>query len=216
MILLSIIQLHKDTLCSTYTDKTTGLEEASHSSYMKKSCSSDLAGWNIFNVWCSCCSTTVLQWSTERHQPSTRSTKFYTELQDLLDEISGLPGRSIICGDFNCPSVAISSMWDQRLIDIVIMNDCWQHVSDPTHRYSGLLDLLNTSNLSSVITSLPTLTDHPVVSDKFVVQSMLNVSWSRPSTVKFCHRNFISLNISQFRRALLASSVCIIPMTTTN
>jgi len=58
----------------------------------------------------------------------------------MLDEISVLPCRSIIGGDFHCPSVTVSDMLDQRLIDIIIMNDCRQHVSDePTRQCGGLL-----------------------------------------------------------------------------
>jgi len=150
------------------------------------------------------------------YQTLTQSAKFHNDLQDLLDEISGLAGRSIICGDINCPSMAISGMLDQRLVDILIMNVCRQHVSEPTHRYCGLLDLLITSNRSSVIIPLPTNTELSV-SDHFVVQSVLNLSWSRPSTVKFCCRNFKSLNISFAARYWqVASVLCVFPKTTMN
>lgn len=149
------------------------------------------------------------------YQPVTRSAAFYTELQDLLDEVNGLPGCSIICGDFNSPSAAVSGMLDQQLLDIFAMNDCRQHVSEPTHRYGGLLDLLITSIGSSIIRSIPTVNDLGV-SDHFVVYSRLNMSWSRPSTVKFWRRNFKSLNISLFRSKLLASSIFMCPKTNTN
>jgi hypothetical protein len=78
------------------------------------------------------------------YQRVTRSATSYTKLQDLFDEVSELPGCSIICGDFNSPSAAVSGMLDQQLVDILTMNDCRQHVSEPTHRYGGLLDLLIT------------------------------------------------------------------------
>ena len=149
------------------------------------------------------------------YQPVTRSAAFYTELQDLLDEVNGLPGCSIICGDFNSPSAAVSGMLDQQLLDMLTMNDCRQHVSKPTHRYGGLLDLLITSIGSSIIRSIPTVNDLGV-SDHFVVYSRPKRSWSRPSTVKFWRRNFKSLNISLFRSKLLASSIFMCPKTTTN
>jgi hypothetical protein len=140
------------------------------------------------------------------YQPVTRSAAFYTELQDLLDEVSGLPGCSIICSDL---STAVSGMLDQQLTDILTMNDCRQHVSEPTHRYGGLLDLLITQIGSSIIRSIPTVNDLGV-SDHFVVYSRLNMSWSRPSTVKIWRRNFKNLNISY------ASSIFMCPETTTN
>ena len=132
------------------------------------------------------------------YQPTTRSTDFYVELQDLLDEVSSLPGRSIICGDFNCLSLAASGLLDQDLVDILAMNDCQQHVGESTHRYGGLLDLLITTNNSSIITLTPTVNDLGV-SDHFVVQSTLNISWNRPSVVKLQRRNLKSLNVEEFR-----------------
>jgi len=61
-------------------------------------------------------------------------------------------------------------MLSQRLIDILIMNDSRQHVSEPTHR---IVDYIG--HQSSVIISLPTITDLGV-SDHFVVQPVMNAA----------------------------------------
>ena len=53
------------------------------------------------------------------YKPLTRSTAFYSELHDLLDEIDGLPGRSITCGDFNSPSLSSPELFDHLLADIL-------------------------------------------------------------------------------------------------
>jgi len=68
---------------------------------------------------------------------------------------------------------------------------------------------------SSIITSIPTVNDIGV-SDHFVVQSQLNMSWSHLSTVKFWRCNFNSLNISHFLSKLLASIIYVRPKTTAN
>jgi len=93
------------------------------------------------------------------YQPTTRSAVFYAELQDLLDEVSNLPGHSVICGDFNSPSSISHGSLDQRIIDLLAMNEHQQHVSQSTHRYGGLLDLLITPIGSSIIKSAPTVKD---------------------------------------------------------
>jgi len=103
-------------------------------------CSSILADRDICNWWYLRHSTAITQWYHAMYQTITWSAAFYTELKDLLDEVNGLPGCSTICGDSNNPSSAVSWMLDQQLMDIITMNDCRQHVSEPTHRYGDLLD----------------------------------------------------------------------------
>jgi hypothetical protein len=149
------------------------------------------------------------------YQPSTRSTAFYSELQDLLDEIDGLPGRSIICGDFNSPSSLSSGVLDQQLIDILAGHIMEQHVSEPTHRHGGLLNLLITPVSSSVIKSTPSVQDLRV-SDHSVVHVVLNASITRPAPAKFHYRKFKDIDTTQFQNRIQASSIWWCPKTTTN
>jgi hypothetical protein len=93
------------------------------------------------------------------YQPSTRSTAFYSELHDLLDEIDGLPGRSIICRGFDSPSSLSSRVLDQHLIDILAGHNMEQRVSELTHRHGGPIDLLITPVSLSVIKSTPSVQD---------------------------------------------------------
>jgi hypothetical protein len=144
------------------------------------------------------------------YQPLTRSTTFYSELHDLLDEVDSLPGRSIICGDFNSPSLLFPGHLDQHLIDTLNGHSRRQHVSEPTHRYGSLLDLLITQVSSSVLTTTPSVQDLGV-SDHFVVQAVLNVGITRPATTEFHYRKFKNIDTSQFCSKIQASSIWLSP-----
>ena len=149
------------------------------------------------------------------YQPSTRSTAFYSELPDLLDEIDSLHGKTIICGDFNCPSLLCQGILDQHLTDILAGHNLQQHVSEPTHRYGGLLDLMITPVNSSVLKSAPSIQDLGV-SDHSVVNAVLNVSITRPALVKYQYRKFQDIDINQFMSKLQTSSIWLRPKATTN
>ena len=127
----------------------------------------------------------------------TRSIAFYSELRDLLAEIDGLPGKSIICGDFNSPSLSSPGLLDHHLVDILAEHNMQQHVSEPTHRYGGLLDLLITPVSSSILKSTPPV-QNLSVSDHSVAQAVLDVSIARPASVEFHYRKFKDIDSTQF------------------
>ena len=71
-----------------------------------------------------------------------KSTGFFGEFESLLNEIMDLPGKLLLCGDFNCRSHVTNVDIASQLKDILIKHDLVQHVTSPTHRLGGLLDLI--------------------------------------------------------------------------
>jgi hypothetical protein len=62
--------------------------------------------------------------STSKYGMSTG--QFCRELEDLLDELLGLPGQPLICGDFNCPgsdSHGIDSQLEDTLVSHTWSNE---------------------------------------------------------------------------------------------
>ena len=90
-----------------------------------------------------------------------------------------------------------------------------QHVSEPTHRYGGLLNLLITLVSSSILKSTPPV-QNLGVSDHSVVQAVLNVSIARSASLKFHYRKFKDIDSTQVWSTIQASSIWRCPKATTN
>ena len=145
-----------------------------------------------------------------------KSTKFFSELDNLLEELVTLPGHLLICGDFNSRS-------NNNNVDIVVQlktslieHDLLQHITSPTHRLGGLLDLFITPVDQSSLVKDIDIRDMGF-SDHFLIIASLNVHVAWPSCSTSMRRNFrrrIDENI--FRQRILASSVFVNPKLNTN
>ena len=65
------------------------------------------------------------------------SAGFFDELDEFLEEVGALPGRLLICGDFNCPSTTAVLEVDPKLRSSLTEHDLVQHVTTSTHRLAG-------------------------------------------------------------------------------
>ena len=145
-----------------------------------------------------------------------RSAGFYDHLHNLLDEVNSLPGKTVICGDFNAPSPVTRGAVDQQLVDILTDYNCQQHVEEPTHRYGGLLDLIISPVEMQQIVNSVQVRDLGV-SDHCVVSAVLNVNCVRSQNcITYSRRNYNWLDVDVFRRELLSCSASIQPKSTSN
>ena len=96
-----------------------------------------------------------------------------------MDELLLLPGRPIICGDFNCPGRDSASI-DQQLSDMLIPRSLAQSVCQPTHDDGNVLDLLITAEHTEL---LGRLQPHVMKSTKPL---QVSVSLSTPPRQVFC------------------------------
>jgi len=143
-----------------------------------------------------------------------QSAAFHEQLSDLLDEVSTLPGRLLLCGDFNCPSTSAPGSIDKSLTNLLVSYNLHQHVTSIT-RSTGLLDLLITSATDSSLMENVTVRDLGI-SDHYVITATVKASWQNSSCVTYTRRNCREIDLQTFKRKLLQSGVCINPKSTAN
>ena len=135
---------------------------------------------------------------------SSKSVGFFDDFQGLLDEIAALPGGLIVCGDFNCPSSAVSHV-DKLLKRIINDFDLFQHVRVLTHRHDEILNLIIKSPEN------PTIIDVDVEDmgfpDYFMVTATLSDVMPRSVCTSHEARNIKDMDMSAFLSRLLASSI---------
>jgi len=144
-----------------------------------------------------------------------KSTEFFGEFENLLNEIMDLPGKLLLCGDFNCRSYVTNVNIASQLKDILIEHDLVQHVTSPTHRLGGLLDLFITLNSESSLINAIDVRDMGF-SDHCLVIATLRLQVPRIICSTSLRRNFRHLDEDRFRRLILASSVYENPKSNTN
>jgi Reverse transcriptase (RNA-dependent DNA polymerase) len=143
-----------------------------------------------------------------------RSADFFAELDDILEEVCTLPGRLLICGDFNCRSAIAFLELDSQLNSALIEHDLVQHVTSSTHRLGGLLDLIITPVKSPY--EIAVETRDLGISDHSMVIASLSCAISRPACVSSLRRDFRTFDTDLFRTTLAASSVFTNPEAKTN
>ena len=78
------------------------------------------------------------------------SSTFLKEFSKLLDEITSLPGILVITGDFNIHMESLDNKYTLELAEMFEQYSLNRLVTKPTHKNGGLIDLVITSNNSSV------------------------------------------------------------------
>ena len=79
--------------------------------------------------------------------PGPVTSLFCDELSDMFNNLHNHGKKFIVCGDFNCPPGAGSSIpVDERLVDLISCYNLTQHVNQPTHSGGNILDLIITSD----------------------------------------------------------------------
>ena len=142
------------------------------------------------------------------------SVNFLDEFEDMLDEAVALPGRLLLCVDFNSPSTFTTGQLDPQLSDIIVGMDMIQHVNCPTHNRGGLLDLIITP-AQPVVVGAVTVSDLGI-SDHYMVSTRLAVAAPRPPCTTTERRRFANFDVDEFKRKLSAASVFTQPKDQTN
>ena len=129
--------------------------------------------------------------------PPAPTAAFFSELSDLIDYISLLPGDLVLIGDINCPGRSVLQL-DDRLTALVDDYNMTQRVKSPTYIASShliedsLLDVVihftNPSPVRCVSVLDVGLSDHRLVT------ANLCIPMPKPETVTFSCRNIKRLN----------------------
>ena len=142
-----------------------------------------------------------------------KSTGFFTELQDFLDEVVALPGGLYICGDMNCLAPTAGHV-DRQLERLIDDYDLRQHVKEQTHKHDGILDFIITRPQDPQVSK--TCVEDIGFPDHYLVTTTLEVVRPWPVRATFVARNIKAMDVTSFRSKMLASDVCTGPKSTTN
>jgi hypothetical protein len=116
------------------------------------------------------------------------------------------PGKLLIAGDFN---FHIDDKTDTRATKFVDLLNCFNlsilNVMNPTHRNNHVLDLL-ISRSDELFTKNIVVHD-PVLSDHYAVHCNLSFNKPRPFKQVISYRKLHSINIDNFKRDVLNSSL---------
>ena len=145
--------------------------------------------------------------------PASSKSIFNSEFATLLEDLATSPSELIITGDFNIhvdqPSCPSSSPF-LNLIDVFSLT---QHITFPTHISGHTLDLLLTRSSSTAITSVdstdPSLSDH-----RALLFSLSAPSPSNRTRITKLVRSFRSINLTNFTKDILSSSLFTSPPST--
>ena len=137
-------------------------------------------------------------------------TEFCTEFEDYLCDLSHLPGRPLIAGDFNVHMEKPNDPDTKKFTSLLDNFGLLQNVNDATHMSGGILDLVITcSNISDRIQ----LSDMQVIdtvtsSDHYIVSFSCLFSHCKSSqkTVQAL-RNIKKINLDDFRNDIIASDL---------
>ena len=138
--------------------------------------------------------------------------KFLEEFEDYLCDLSGKSGQPMIAGDFNIHVEKPLDFYPRKFLDLLNQHDLCQCVPlKPTHDMGGTLDLVVTTeelkkNLQGHINIIysGTSSDHALV----LFNTSLEAESSAESEVrKISYRNFDNIDITDFKKDLLLSSL---------
>ena len=131
------------------------------------------------------------------------SSTFLKEFSKLLDEITSLPGILVITGDFNIHMESLDNKYTIELADMFELN---QLVTKPTHQNGGLIDLVITSDNSSVqdisIHEDGVGSDHHPIRFKVACQLHSNIN-----VKEIRIRNFSKLNLNKIKEDFIRSPI---------
>jgi len=143
--------------------------------------------------------------------PDSSISQFISELSDVLGQVvAANTDRLLLCGDMNCPSVNPTSVNDD-LIELLDVLDLRQYVSEPT-RLNHLLDVIAADPALSV-------SDVRVVdtgaSDHMLVAAAVDVAQAAPPPIATVRcRNIRQIDTADFERRLRLSSLFTAPADT--
>ncbi len=133
-------------------------------------------------------------------------TKFLEDFSVFLEHMSTTPGHLLITGDFNFHVEDDSDFDAKRFLELLAGFDLVQHVSGPTHKDGGTLDLVITRStekdiISNLYVTLPIISDHSAIHFK--------LSCAKPAFMKktVTYRNLKSIDPQAFNQDILSSTL---------
>ena len=140
------------------------------------------------------------------------SAQFFHDFNDVLEHFSFSSGRLWIMGDFN---FHVNEPSHDRLaakfLDFLDSYNLAQHVTEPTHKRKGTLDLIITR--ANEDTVLNCKVEDPDLSDHYAVHCKLTLDKPTPRRVEKTYRKLRSVDMEALRRDLTTLPVFTSPAT---
>ena len=134
--------------------------------------------------------------------------KFFEEFSAVLESLITRNSRILIVGDFNLPLVNASHPFSTRFLDLLAQFGLRQHVTSPTHKRGGILDLVITEDSLDVLALTVT---PPSISDHAFIDFSIPSLHTQPIYALRHVRGWRSLDYAAFREALSSSPLCADP-----
>ena len=148
--------------------------------------------------------------SVYRPGSSAVTLQFFTEFSNMLEYLTVRCCPVFILGDFNIHYERASDNITDQFKSVLKQFDFIQHVTFPTHRLGGVIDLVITKSQETFYLDnsriLP-ISDHHLISGSAKLQNSHNVN-SLPGTKQYTARCWHNFDIELFRQSLLASHLC--------
>ena len=125
---------------------------------------------------------------------------FFNQFSDFLEHCDGLPGKTLLMGDFNFHSENVENKNSRKLHNIIDMFNLTQSVSEPTHNQGHLLDLVFSKQSDNILTS--TKLHHGLTSDHTAILCKLDVSVPVQKPKMFLYQCLKKIDTSAFKQDL--------------
>ena len=145
------------------------------------------------------------QVATKASYLQTRTSLFFEQFNDYLDDVQNKSGRPIIVGDFNFHVEDKDDLVAQRFITLCKSKGFKQHVESPTHTAGGTLDLILTAENATDSVNLSHLEVDPdtgTTSDHFLLTFSVPlelIDASGETYEKVSYREFKKIDMDVFK-----------------
>ena len=137
--------------------------------------------------------------------PSSVFRSFLDDVGKVLLTAAAHPTETVVCGDFNTRCGDQTCTNATNLADLLDTSGFVQHVNNPTHELSNILDLVITSSTSHIIATAVKPTT--LITDHYAVECQLHQP--KPKCLKrhVQYRKFAAIDNGQFAADLEASDI---------
>ena len=135
-----------------------------------------------------------------RPYPSPTSSDFLKEFDSFIDDISILPGKLLLVGDFNIHWNEQHKPDVKQFSSITSSVNLNQHVDAPTHRSGNILDHVFSIHDDQLVTNCTV--DEKFLSDHQYVLFNVNLLKPPPERVTYVFRNYKDINKAAFENSL--------------
>ena len=136
--------------------------------------------------------------------PSSNTSDFLNEFEDLVTSFAIIPGRLLILGDFNIHFDDALSPGVSRITNIMASTGLVQHMTGSTHRSSHTLDVVISRKEDTILTS-PAVILPNTFSDHHTIIFSIEGDAPRLPTNKWRGRDYRHVNLDLFKSDLHAA-----------